>query len=104
MNINNAAKTGKSHLIAVLFRILSELIVIASKPLPLVRAAFTGVVAFGINGQTMYNLLKLSVQRPFKDLPPISLMPLQQKFRNIHYLVLDKKLIIRHVHLGWIDY
>jgi hypothetical protein len=45
--------------------------------LPLVKAAPTSVTAFGINGQTIYNLLKLPVQRLFKDLPPVSLMPLQ---------------------------
>ena len=61
MNINSKAEMGKSHLITVLFSMLSKLAVTASKPLPLVRATFTSVAAFGINGQTIYNLLKLLV-------------------------------------------
>jgi DNA replication protein DnaC len=103
VNIDGEAGTGKSHLIAVLSRALSELAATAGKPSPLVRAAPTGVAAFGINGQTTYNLLKLPVQRPFEDLPPASLTPLQQKFKNIHYLVLDEKSMVGHVHLGCID-
>ena len=100
MNIDGKAGTGKSHFIAVLSRVLSELAATAGKLSPLVRAAPTGVAAFGINGQTIYNLLKLPVQRLFEDLPPASLTPLQQKFRNIHYLVLDEKLMVGHIYLG----
>ena len=79
---------------------LSELAVTANKPLLLVRAASTSITTFSINGQTIYNLLKPLVQYLFKDLLPISLIPLQQQFRNIYYLILDKKLIIRHIYLG----
>ena len=61
MNINGKAGTGKSYFIAVLSSTLSELAAIASKPSPLVKAAPTGVTTFGINGQTIYNLLKLLV-------------------------------------------
>ena len=61
MNINGKAKMGKFYLITVLSSTLSKLAAIASKPLPLVRAAPTGVAAFGINSQTIYNLLKLPV-------------------------------------------
>ena len=41
---------GKFYFITVLFSTLSELAVIASKPLLLVRATPTGIAAFGING------------------------------------------------------
>ena len=104
MNINGKAGTGNSYFITVLSSILSELAAIASKLLLLVRATPTSVTAFGINSQTIYNLLKLLVQHPFKDLLPVSFIPLQQQFRNIHYLILNKKLIIRHVYLGWVNY
>ena len=50
MNINNKAKTGKFYFIIVLFKMLSELIAIVSKPLLLVRATPTSVTAFSING------------------------------------------------------
>ena len=76
MNINSEAGMGKFYLIAVLFRTLSKLTATASKPLLLVRATPTGVIIFSINGQTIYNLLKLPMQRLFKDLLPISLTPL----------------------------
>ena len=52
---------GKSYLIAVLSRVLSKLVAIASKPLILVRAAPTSITTFSINSQTIYNLLKLLV-------------------------------------------
>jgi len=71
-----------------------------SKPLPLVRAAPTRVAAFNINGRTIYKLLRLPVNRPFKKLPITNLTPLQQAFKDIHYLILNKKSMIRQVHLA----
>ena len=73
MNINGKTEIGKSYFITVLSRTLNKLAAIASKPLLLIRATPTSVVTFGINGQTIYNLLKLPVQYLFKDLLPISL-------------------------------
>ena len=40
---------------------------------------------------------------PFKELPTASFMPLQQAFKDIHYLILDEKSMIGQVHLAWID-
>ena len=54
----------------------SKLAATAGKLLLLVRAAPISITVFGINGQTIYNLLKLLVQYLFKDLPPTSLTPL----------------------------
>ena len=78
MNINSEVGIGKFYFIAVLSRTLNKLVVIANKPLLLVRATPTNIAAFGINSQTIYNLLKLLVQYLFKDLLPVSLIPLQQ--------------------------
>ena len=61
LNIDGEAGTGKSHFIIVLFRILSKLAAIASKPLLLVRATPTSITTFSVNGQTIYNPLKLPV-------------------------------------------
>ena len=47
-----------------------------SKLIPLAQAAPTRVAAFNINGRTIYNLLRLLVNHPFKDLPTTSLTPL----------------------------
>ena len=76
ININGEAGTGKSHLITVLSTTLYNIVRANSKPLPLVRAAPTGVAAFNINGRTIYELLRLPVNRPFKKLPIASLTPL----------------------------
>ena len=43
------------------------------------------------------------MNRPFEELPAASLTPLQQAFKDIHYLVLDEKSMIGQVHLAWID-
>ena len=61
MNINSKIGTGKFYFITVLSSMLNELVVIASKPSLLVKATPTGVAVFGINSQTIYNLLKLPV-------------------------------------------
>ena len=39
----------------------------------------------------------------FKELPAASLTPLQQAFKDIHYLVFNEKSMIGQVHLAWID-
>jgi hypothetical protein len=75
----------------------------AVKPSPLAHAAPTRVAVFRISGQITYALLCLSVQQLFEDLPAASLMPLQQKFRNIHYLVIDEKSMVGQIQIGWID-
>ena len=61
MNINSEIRIGKFYFIIILSRVLNKLVAIVSKLLLLVRAAFIGVVIFNINGQTIYNLLKLLV-------------------------------------------
>ena len=76
INVDREAGTGKLHLIAVLFTTLYNIAISNSKPLLLVRAAPTGVAAFNINGRTIYELLRLLVNRPFKELPTTSLTPL----------------------------
>jgi len=74
---------------------LCDIVRANSKPMPLARAAPTRVATFNINGRTIYDLLRLLVNRLFKELPTTSLTPLQQAFKDIHYLVLNEKFIIR---------
>jgi hypothetical protein len=76
ININGEAGTGKLHLITILSTTLYNIARANSKPIPLARAAPTGVAAFNINGRTTYDLLRLPVNRPFKELPAASLTPL----------------------------
>ena len=76
INVNGEVGTGKLYLIAVLSTTLYTIARASGKLSPLARAAPTRVAAFNINGRTIYNLLKLPVNRPFKELPSASLMPL----------------------------
>ena len=76
ININRKVGTGKLYLITILSTTLHNIAISNSKPLLLVRAAPTRVAAFNINGRTIYKLLRLLVNRPFKELPTTSLTPL----------------------------
>jgi hypothetical protein len=76
INVNREVGTGKSHLIAILSTTLYNIVRANSKPLLLARAAPTRVAAFSINSRTIYNLLRLPVNHPFKKLPATSLTPL----------------------------
>jgi hypothetical protein len=76
INVNREAGTGKSHLITILSTTLYNIARANSKPSLLARAAPTGVAVFSINSRTIYNLLRLPVNRPFKKLPAASLTPL----------------------------
>ena len=76
ININREVGTGKLYLITVLSTTLYNIAMSNSKPSLLVRAAPTRVATFNINGRTTYKLLRLLVNRPFKELPTTSLTPL----------------------------
>ena len=70
-----------------------------NKPSLLAWAAPTRVAAFSINSRTIYNLLRLPVNYPFKKLPAASLTLLQQVFKDIYYFILNEKFIIGQVYL-----
>ena len=100
ININGEAGTGKLYLITVLSITLYNIVKANNKPILLAQAAPIRVAAFNINGKTTYNLLRLPVNYLFKELPAASLMPLQQAFKDIHYLIFDKKSMIKQVYLA----
>ena len=76
ININREVGTSKLYFIIVLSTILCNIVIFNGKPLLLVQAAPTRVTTFNINGRTIYKLLKLPVNRPFKKLPIASFTPL----------------------------
>ena len=76
INIDGEAGTSKLYLIAVLSTTLCNMVRANNKPIPLARAAPTRVATFNINSRTIYNLLRLPVNRLFKKLPTTSLTPL----------------------------
>jgi len=49
INVDSETDTDKSHLIAILFKTLSDIEKAADKLMSLIRAAPTGVVTFNIN-------------------------------------------------------
>ena len=76
INVNREVGTGKLYLITILSTTLYNIAISNSKLLLLVQATPTIVAAFNINGRTIYKLLRLLVNRPFKELPATSLTPL----------------------------
>jgi hypothetical protein len=76
INVNGEAGTGKLYLITILSTTLYTIVRANIKLLLLARAAPTRVATFNINSRTIYNLLRLPVNRPFDELPAASLMPL----------------------------
>jgi hypothetical protein len=76
INIDKEVGINKLYLIAVLSTTLCNIVRANSKLMPLAQAAPTRVITFNINSRTIYNLLKLPVNRLFKKLPTASLTPL----------------------------
>ena len=76
ININRETGTGKLYLITILSTTLYTIVRANNKLLLLARAVPTRVTAFSINGRTIYDLLRLLVNRLFKELPTTSLTPL----------------------------
>jgi len=74
ININREVGTSKLYFITILSTTLYN--IVRAKLSLLARAAPTRVAAFSINGRTIYNLLRLLVNHPFKKLPATSFTPL----------------------------
>lgn len=70
---------------------------------PVIRTAPTGVASGLIDGSTLYSLLLLPVQAPFRDLPQAKLQSLQKVFKNVLYLLIDEKSMIHLKMLHYID-
>ena len=47
--------------------------------------------------------MKLPVRRTYEPLPVASLTPLQEQFKDVHYLVLDERSMIGGTYLYWFD-
>ena len=76
INVNREVGIGKLYFITILSTTLYNIAISNSKPSLLVRANPTKVATFNINSRTIYELLRLLVNRPFKELPTASLTPL----------------------------
>jgi ATP-dependent DNA helicase PIF1 len=83
--------------------LISSLVVVASGTVPFVRAAPIGVASYNISGRTLYSLFRLPVEKAhYEDLLVQSLKAMQQKFRGVHYLIIDEKSMVGLKQLTWI--
>ena len=103
MHVDGPAGTGKSYLIDMISTYLFDMAEQHGQLDPVLRAAPTGVAAFGIQGQTLHRLLRLPVRKPFESLPNSVLLSLQQLFQQCHYLIVDEKSMIGLLELYQID-
>ena len=68
LHIDGSAGTGKSYLIDMTSTYLFDMAQRNGHQDPVIRAAPTGVAAFGIQGQTLHRLLRLPVRQRFEPL------------------------------------
>ena len=101
--MDGRAGTGKSHLIAIVSTNVDGLFRRHSLKTPILRAAPTGVAAYGIKGRTIHSLLRLPVRGKFQPLPPQSIASLQATFQGIGYLIIDEKSMMNLRQLSWIS-
>ncbi|KJZ68848.1 hypothetical protein HIM_11766 [Hirsutella minnesotensis 3608] len=101
LHVDGGGGTGKSYLIKVLSSHLQKLA--RNRPSPIWRAAPTGVASNQIMGTTLHSLLRLPVDRAFTELSPADANALQNKLRDVRYLVIDEKSMLGLRQLSWID-
>ena len=95
MILLGTAGTGKSFVIKALKEYLNNSLLIAAP---------TGKAAYNIGGSTIHSLLSLP-RELYKEskLPSASKNKLQEKFKNIEYLIIDEFSMIGLRMLYWID-
>ncbi|OXV08373.1 hypothetical protein Egran_03865 [Elaphomyces granulatus] len=106
INLDGKAGTGKSHVIMLISATLDEMAQSAGiNKSPVVRAAPTGVAAYGISGCTLHSMFHLlPVGRGNAvDLNTENLHALQANFRGVRYLIIDEKSMIGLKQLHWIN-
>ena len=86
--------TGKSFLIKALQQLLGD---------RLLTAAFTGVAANLVSGQTINSLFRINIQGEFIDLSGDSLRTLQDSMENVGYIILEEMSTIDQGLFGKID-
>jgi hypothetical protein len=76
LNVDGVAGSGKTFTLLKTCARIQELALQAGNRNPVFRAALTGVAAFNIIGQTLYNLLRLLVKGKKLDLSITTLQSL----------------------------
>ena len=102
LQVDGGGGTGKSYLINLLSAHLQAAAGARGTSTPIWRAAPNGVAGNQISGTTLHSLLRLPIDNSFKELAPVDKRHLQQKLKNIKYLVIDEKSMLGLRQL-WID-
>lgn len=102
LNLDGAAGVGKTFAILKACACLQQLAREAGRSDPVLRAAPTGVAAFGLLGRTLHTLLRLPI-RGKSDLSTSSLQSLQSLFAYCSFLIVDEKSMIPLSMLSLID-
>ncbi|KAF6834321.1 mitochondrial dna helicase [Colletotrichum plurivorum] len=92
LHVDGKGGTGKSHVIKLIHHTLKQR---AGPNDPMMISAPTGIAANGVGGWTLHNLLRLPVTRSFQDLSSADVSRLQNTWRNVRYLVIDGKLMVK---------
>lgn len=106
INLDGKAGTGKSHVIMFISSVLEKMASDAGRECPIIRAAPTGVAAYGISGRTLHALFRFPVGKSgvsHDQLNAQNLQALQATFRGVSYLIIDEKSMIGLQQLAAID-
>ena len=93
--VSGTAGTAKSFLINCLRHLLGQNVLIVTP---------TGVAAFNVEGETLHSLLSLPTTGEFKPLEGQRLQKLQEKWKDVRYLIIDEMSMMGRKMLGQIKY
>jgi len=98
------ARTGKTYLIEAIRSRIKEMIG-AESGLPVIVLALIGIAAFNINGMTIHSALSILIVNNAKrvDINGERLKQLQDKLKDIRYVIIDEKSMIGRRMLALID-
>ena len=95
MLIYGTAGTGKSFLIRAIAQLLGSACLLTGT---------TGIAGFNICGSTLHSALHLPIQLSSgKDLQGSALARLQQRFKDVQYLIIDEVSMLGQRMLYWVD-
>lgn len=102
LNADGRGGTGKSFVIKLIAAHLQQLAIDDNQATPVLRAAPTGVAAHGISGRTLHRLAYLPLGG-WAELSAVNRNTMQELFRDIRYLIIDKKSMIPLRALSYLD-
>jgi hypothetical protein len=103
--VMGTAGTGKTYLIKAIRKRLREMTGTGIRSSPMIVLAPTGVAAFNINGSTIHSRLSIPIINGSKnfDINGERLKKLQERFKDVKYVLIDEKSMVGRQMLGLID-